>query len=66
MLLAGLGDPLLETSKLFIAEPSRGGRPERSQGAARELQQHLSSYRIYRNPRRLWGRPCVLFWVKGL
>lgn len=33
LLLAGLGDPLLETSKLFIAEPSKGGRPERSQGA---------------------------------
>lgn len=30
LLLAGLGDPQLETSKLFIAEPSRGGSPERS------------------------------------
>ena len=59
LLLSGLGDPQLETSKLFIAEPSRGGRPERLGSSS----SFLSSYRICRNPRPLLGKPCVYFWV---
>lgn len=55
--LLGLRDPQLETSKLFIAEPSRGGRPGERQGA------HVfPSYRICRNPSPFW-EPCVHFWI---